>query len=85
MGNIYTLKQIKQIVEIDRKLQKELSNFGRTETEGPNAIGFGKRAAKKILEDIIPRYREIVPREDQDILGVNLNELEKRCKLYIDY
>lgn len=60
----------------------EKGNLERTAFEGPNAKAGESKAARRLLRELIPQYRQVVPMEVQQCLAIDLDKLERRCRLY---
>lgn len=73
-------KDVGEIVKLYHEILIEQSNLKRTECEGPNAISTERMAAERLLTELIPRYREIVPQEIQNHLNIDLRRLENMCR-----
>lgn len=75
-------EEIGEIAKVYHELLVERANLNRADVEGPNAIHAETRAARRLLTELLPRYRHIVPPEVQRYLDVDLDGLEKICGAY---
>lgn len=76
------MEEIGEIAKVYHELLVEQANLTRTEVEGPNAVHAEVRAARRLLVELLPRYRHIVPPEVQRYLDVDLDGLEEICRPY---
>jgi len=70
----YSINQVAEMFKIVDNIRKNLSVLSAVYSGDPR---FSCERAKEELKTLIPKYKEKVPKEIQEIIGISPNTLER--------
>ncbi len=77
---LLTPEEVSEVARLYHQIKKAEFDLKRADYEGPNGIVAQKQAVRRLADELIPRYKEKIPKEIQDKLGLDIGKLEEKCR-----